>query len=224
MKWQKEKRIYPPYLSSFSRSQRTIPPLPLSLPPSWLRWGLILRPRLRPPWPLRQWFRDHMVRRSPTQACSSSSSSSSTLHPWTLQCPRPVWRVHLERLLEMSYRYSPYILLFKRQTFLTDSLLWQWSCRNESRKNLPAWRKHHLRSLNVSLLNMRREIFCLTPAASAVHPDWEDHEEAHPRWAPGPEDSIWGAHSEVLGCGYRPCESSFTFCLLSEVNKRSGHF
>lgn len=107
----RKKRINLSYLSSFSRSQRTIPPRPLSLRPSWLRWGLILRPRLCPLWPLRQWFRDHMAHRSPTQACSSSSSS--TPHPWTLQCPRPVWRVHLERLLEMSYRYSPHIHCLK---------------------------------------------------------------------------------------------------------------
>lgn len=97
------------YSSSFSTFQRTTPLLPPSLLPSWLRWVLTLRPSRCPLGPLRPWSRDHMVPRSPTQACSSSSSSSSPLHPWTLQCPRPVWRVHLERPLEMLYRYTTYI-------------------------------------------------------------------------------------------------------------------
>lgn len=82
----------------------------------------------------------------------------------------------------------------------------------------------------MSHLHIRHEIFfpCLTLSASAVHPDWEDHEEAHPWWAPGPEDHIWGAHPEVLGCSYRPCESiwrrwQFSSSLFNKANKWSGN-
>lgn len=56
--------------------------------------------------------------------------------------------------------------------------------------------------------------FLLIISAYAVHPNWKDHEEAHPRRAPGPEDHVRGSHPEVLGCRYRPCESD---CLLNSV-------
>lgn len=54
-------------------------------------------------------------------------------------------------------------------------------------------------------VRIHQSLFWLS--ASAVHPCWEDHEEADPWWAPGPEDHVRGAHPEVFGCRYRPCES-----------------
>lgn len=59
--------------------------------------------------------------------------------------------------------------------------------------------------------------------ASAVNPNWENPEEAHPRWARGAEDHLWGADPEVSGCSHRSCESVSSSHLLKEEKSRLFH-